>query len=249
MSSPQGFWGGPNEAMLETRLRNLEAEITANRERGVRSAGAFSIKNGDGIEIFLSGPTSTILDPSGRPQWVSWFKDINGQFRWALYDPNPLSGGYVQTLYEWDHLDNIIRTTDILGGWAEPWLSVYMYPKFQQVNSGVFVYMTTPVNVAEQTLWEGRLGYVSHPYVHADLQGGAATGTNTTRYRLKINNVTAGTWDVVGAAFFGGAVLALGVGGTVIGSKNVAITVTAQSLSGSGTYACQVWGMHMRQSP
>lgn len=249
MTNPQGIWGGQDPSLYEYRIKKLEAEVQALRERGTRDAGAFNVRNADGKNTFWSGPSPTVTNPDGSPQWVTYISEASGKIRLAFYDPFPLTDGFIQVLWEWDHLDNLIRTTDKNGGWAEPWFSFSMYPKFEQVDSGVFGFMSTPVNVAEQTLWEGRIGYVTHPYIQADLQGGSATGTNTTRYRLKINGAVAQTWDVVGGAFFGGSLLALGVGGIVIGSRNVGVSLTAQSLSGSGTYACQVWGMHMRQTP
>lgn len=249
MTDPQGIWGGPDPSMYEYRIRRLEAELMALRERGSRDIGAFSVRNSAGVVTLFSGPSPTVTNPDGSPQWVTYINDAAGGARFAFYDPFPLTDGFIQVLWEWDHIGNLIRTTDKNGGWAEPWFSFFMYPKFEQVDSGVFGFMSTPVNVAEQTLWEGRIGYVSHPYIGADLQGGSATGTNTTRYRLKVNGTTAQTWDVVGGAFFGGAVSVLGVGGVAIGSRNVGVSLTAQSLSGTGTYTCQVWGMHMRQTP
>jgi hypothetical protein len=248
VSSPSGFWGGPDPSKIEARFRELEARIDAILQRNNRGVGATSIQNPQGVTTFFSGPSALVTDPAGAPQWVTFIKDAAGQVRWELFDPDPIVSGYVQALWEWDHLGNIIRTTDILGGWAEPWFPIPMYPKFEQVDTGVFGFMSTAVNVAEQTLWEGRIGYVSHPYIGVDLQGGAATGTNSTRYRVKVNGTTAATYDLTGPAFFGGPVLVKGVGGVNIRSQNVPITVTAQSLSGSGTYTCQVWGMHMRQS-
>lgn len=125
--------------------------------------------------------------------------------------------------------------------------AVPLYPKFTVAASTVFTAMSTAVNVVEQTLWEGRIASLAHPYVQVDGSWGAATGTNNTRYRLKIDAVTVGTWDV--------ALAAAGVHGpfltttaAVIGSTNVPITLTAQSLTGSGTYKCQVLGCHLRQT-
>lgn len=249
MTDPGGLWGGPDPSMYEYRIRRLEAELAALRQRGVRDSGAFNVKNSAGIDTLFSGPSPTVTNPDGTPQWVTYIKDQGGVTRLAFYDPFPLTDGFVQVMWEWDHLNNLVRTTDKNGGWAEPWFPIHMYPMFA-VSAGVFNYMATPVNVAEQVLWEGRIGYVTHPYVGADLLGGSSTGTNSNRFRLKINGVTAQTWDIPGGvAFFGGAIPILGVGGVGIGSRAVGIQLTAQSLSGSGSYGCQVFGMYMRQTP
>lgn len=248
MTDPGGVWGGPDPSMYEFRLKRLEAELQALRERGTRDAGAFNVKNPAGVDTFWSGPSRTLLDDLGAPQWVTWLKDAQGNTRWEFWDPFPLVDGYIQVLFEWDHLGNVLRTSDRNGGWAEPWLSFIMYPLFAP-PAGTFSYMGTAVNVAEQTLWEGRIGYVTHPYVGIDIQGGASSGVNTTRYRLKVNGATINTWDVSGLSYFGTPASIIGAGGVTIGSRNVGVTLTAQSLSGSGSYACQIYGTYMRQTP
>jgi hypothetical protein len=108
--------------------------------------------------------------------------------------------------------------------------------------------MVTAVNLAEQTLWVGRIGYVTHPQIQVDGIWGQDTGTNSTRYRLKAAGVTVGTWDVstaAAAAVEGGYPL---LAATALRTKNVAVELTAQSLSGTGTYACQVLACHLRQT-
>lgn len=248
MTNPQGIWGGQDPSMYEFRLKRVEAELQALRERGTRDVGALSVKNPAGVITLFSGPSSVNVNPDGSPQWVTYLRDAAGIARLAFYDPLPLTDGFIQVMWEWDHLGSVLRTSDRLGGWAEPWFSFTMYP-FMAPPAGVYSYMGANVNVAEQTLWEGRIGYMSHPYIGIDVLGGASSGTNTTRYRLKVNGTTINTWDVVGLGFFGTPTLAIGAGGVVIGSRNVGVQLTAQSLSGSGSYACQIYGTYMRQTP
>lgn len=140
-----------------------------------------------------------------------------------------------------------VLTSDPNGGIATPWLPVVLYPLFAP-PAGVFARMAAAVNVAEQTLWVGRIGYVTHPQIQVDGIWGQDTGTNSTRYRLKVAGVTVGTWDVATAAasaIQGGYSL---LAATALRAKNVAVEVTAQSLSGTGTYACQALACHLRQT-
>lgn len=131
-------------------------------------------------------------------------------------------------------------------GPTQPWLPVVLYPKFAP-PAGVYSFMSTPASVSEQSLWEGRIGYLAQPLIQVDGVWGASSGTNTTRYRMKISGVTVGTWDQAAqvTAVHGGfdaTVIA------AIGSTNRVIEITAQTLSGTGNYACQVFGCYQRQT-
>lgn len=248
MTSPQGMWGGPSREYLESRLKQMQDQIDALQQRGVKNAGALTLRTPQGNLTFQVGPIVSIPLPDGTPQWVTVIRDSSGAARWALYDPDTVSGGFVQTLWEWDHLGNILRTSDILGGWAEPWFAVVLYPYFSMGASSTYLYMNTACNVAEQTLWSGHIGYVTHSNILVRGVWGAAGGTNNTRYRLKINGVTVGTWDVSASAVISDQGPFNILGATSLMNRSPRVDLTAQTLSGSGSYACQVSHCHQRQS-
>lgn len=244
MTSPSGNIR-PDSSRLEDEVRQLRQIVDALVQKPVRNAGDFSIKNTSGVGVFVSGPQGGALSlPDGTPQWVTQIRDNNDVARFAFYDPSPLLDGVVQTLWMWDHNGTPIWTGDNNGGWAEPWFPIPMYAKFS-VAVGIFDYMSKAVNGAEEKLWEGRIGYVSHTRVQVDGIWGAASGTNTTRYRLKVNGTTIGTWDIAGLE---SNVKGPFVFPVAIGTKNTGIEITAQTLSGTGNFACQLFACYQRQT-
>jgi hypothetical protein len=236
---------GPDNALIEQRFARIEQELAALRQKPLTNGGAISIKAPNGVTTFLSGPNGMPL-ADGSPQWMTVIRDYGNVARFAVYDPEPIIDGFQQATYMWDHLGGILFTSDKNGGIAEPWLPVVMYPKFSP-PSGLYSYRARPVDGTERSLWEGRIGYLSHPRIQVDGVWGPASGTNTTRYKLKMNGTIVGQWDVAG--------LSLNVQGpfdTTVGaalrSTNVGIELTAQTLSGTGDYACQVWACYQRQT-
>lgn len=237
----------PSVLRLEDEVRQLRQELQALQSRSLRAAGEFYTQAPTGTKTFQTGPFVSVPMPDGTPQWLTIMRDVNGTARWAVYDPDTVSGGFVQTLWEWDHAGNILRTSDILGGWAEPWLPVNLYTRFSMGASSVFSYMNLPVDVAERTLWSGSIGYVTHTNINIGGVWGAASGTNTTRYRLKIGGTTVGTWDIAGLEVSTKGPFNV-LGATSLMSRIPSIDLTAQTLSGSGNCACQIIHCHMRQS-
>lgn len=244
MTTPEGYWGGPRLNTLEAEVRQLKAEVDALRNRGGRNSGALSIKAPNGSTTFASGPTPDQPLADGTPQWITAIRDMTGLARLTMWDPNPLVDGFVQALYMWDHLGQIVWTTDNNGGWAEPWFSVVMYAKFAP-PAGVYQYMNTPTNVAEQTLWTGIVPYVSHPRIAISGLWGQASGSNSTRYRLKLGGVTLASWDVGGLTNDTRGPFDIA---SMVNDRDVSIDLTAQTLSGSGNYACQINGCYLRQT-
>ncbi len=245
MTAPFGN-AGPDRDLYEQRYRDLEARVAAVEQRSLRNAGEISILGPGGVTTFVSGPSPSAPPVSGAPQWVTQIRDQAGAVRLELIDLDPITDGFQQAMWIRDHTTRPVITTDINGGLAEPWLPVLMYPRFSE-PSGLYSYRARPTDVTERTLWEGRIGFLSHPRIQVDGVWGAASGTNTTRYRMKIGGVTVGTWDQAG--------LSISVAGpftTTLGaplrSTNVGIEITAQTLSGSGDYACQVWACYQRQT-
>lgn len=143
--------------------------------------------------------------------------------------------------------DGGLITGDEAGGMARPWIPIVLYPRFA-VAAGLFTAMSRAVDVTERVLWEGSIGYLSHPSIQVTGMWGSASGTNTTRYQLKVNSTVVGTWDVATAAAKDtrGPYSLLTVAD--IGDTDVPVELTAQTLSGAGDYACQPFSCHLRST-
>lgn len=245
MTSPSGNIRPPSN-QLEDRVRELEQIVASLVQKPVRNAGDFTIKTPAGTTSFRSGPHSgAFAMPDGSPQWITQIRDMNDLFRFGLFDKDPLDASPYQIFWMYDQFNQITFTQDNNGGWAEPWLPIVMYPKIS-VAAGVYSYLSTAVNVAEQQLWEGRIGYVSHTRIQVNGVWGQSSGSGqTTRYRLKVGGVTVGTWDIGGLEV---SIKGPFVHGQAIGTRNAVTEITAQSLAGTGVYACQVLGCDQRQT-
>lgn len=241
MTSPQGYWGGPRADALEASVRQIQEELKSLRERGNRDLGALSIKAPNGNTTFESGPNTLALMSDGTPQWITVIRDTTGASRLTFWDPNPSVDGFIQALYMFDHLGQIVWTTDNNGGWAEPWFGIPMYQQFPVVTGNQYA----AVNVAENRMWYGRIPYVSHPQLGVSGIWGPRTGTNTTRYRLKVWGVTVATWDVGGAVDDDRGPFNIA---SLVNDKQAPIEITAQTLSGTGEFYCQVASVHLRQT-
>lgn len=244
MSAPFGNVGGQSPQFLEYRINQLEAKLDAVIARGVQNAGAFSVKAPSGTTTFASGPDSQAPMPDGTPQWITIVRDVNGTARMVIWDPNTTVDGFNQSMFIYDHLGQTLYVTDKVGGIAEPWAAVPMTQRFGMA-AGPFLYGFVPCNVAEQTLWFGKMR-VYHPQIGISGVWGSAIGTNSTRYRLKLNGTTVGTWDEPGGA----VVAARGPFNcnppAAVGNIGVGVELTAQTLSGSGSYACQIDDVQLR---
>lgn len=246
MASPIGNYGGPDRDYLEQQIRELRAGMQALQERGVRQAGAMSIKAPNGHITFQTGPYTAFPMPDGSPQWVTVINDVNGVSRFLLWDDDTTTGGFTQMLLLADHLGNHMWRTDPVGGMDWPGQPVPLSMRFASASvAGDAASIAT--NVSERILWIGETPIV-YPYAEVPGTWGAASGTNTTRYRLKFNNVTVGTWDVVGLV---GATQGPFDIRTVapIGTGSINTTITAQSLSGSGAFYCHPNCVMLRGSP
>jgi hypothetical protein len=136
---------------------------------------------------------------------------------------------------------------DPAGGIATPWVPIPLAAKFA-VASGLYTSMNRNVDTTERTLWEGSIGYLSHPRIQVTGYWGVASGTNNTEYKLKVGSNTIGTWTSNTAA----AKTTQGpfdpLTNAAIGDTNVPIELTAKTLSGTGSYACQVLSCYLRQT-
>jgi hypothetical protein len=219
MSAPFGN-AGPDRDLVEQRLRAMAARLDAIEQRGLRNGGEISVFAPNGVKTFGVGPDTTTPPVTGAP-WYTTLRDVAG---------------------------GIILSGDVHGGIAEPWLPIPMYPLFA-VAAGLYTSMSRAVDTTERTLWEGRIGYLSHPRLQIAGTWGPTSGTNTTRYKLKVNGVQIGTWDSAALTTDVRGPYDPTVGtGAALHSLNATITLTAQTLTGTGNYACQVLGCHQRQT-
>jgi len=241
---------------IEEEVRQLRTELEALRQRPLRYAGEFFTRSEDGVRTFSTGPNYTAPEPDGSPQWITQLRDVNNQARLVLWDPDPSSGGYVQATWMWDHLGQIVYTTDGNGGWAEPHLPIVLYPRITPPdlvagNSWDYMWVSAASSNAEDVIWAGSIGYVSHSRVWIKGTWGGIDG-GTGEYKLKVNGVTVGTWTVAGLSTDtrGPFVIAVpgGGGAAFIGQREADIELTSRRSAGSGRIACQVTHCHQRQT-
>lgn len=242
------------QTRLEQEIAVLRREVEALRLRPLRNAGDFFTETPEGVVTFTTGPYYTVPGPDGKPQWITGVRDQNGQARIFFWDPDPLTGGYVQTEWHWDHLGQIVWTTDNNGGWAEPHLPVVLYPRATPPDATVgntwdYMWVSAASAGAEDVAWAGSIGYVSHPRIWIKGTWGGLDG-GTGEYKLKVNGVTVGTWTVAGLSTDtrGPFVIAGPGAASFIGQREADVDLTVRRSAGAGRIACQVSHCHQRQT-
>lgn len=239
----------PSGLDVQDEMNQIRRELTALGQRALRAAGSFYTATPSGVRTFETGPDYTIPAlTDGSPQWATTIRDTLGQKRFQLWDSNPPAHSPIAQITEqWDHQGHRTFATDVNGGIAEPWTATPMYPKFA-MPAGAFQYMNLPVNVVETDMWATKIGRLYYPRIGLSGVWGAASGTNTTRYKLKIANTVVGTWDIAGLT-----VSSQGPFNTLVaaalGDVGVDLVLTAQTLSGTGNLACQLIDCQLRQTP
>lgn len=236
---------------LEDEVRQLRLELDALRQRPLRYAGEFFTQSDQGVRTFTTGPYYTVPGPDGSPQWITGIRDQSGQARIFFWDPDPLSGGYVQAEWHWDHLGNVVWTTDNNGGWAEPHLPVVLYPRLTPPETVAgdqwdYMWLNAADAGSERTCWSGCIGYVSHSRIWVKGTWGGLDG-GTGEYKLKINGITVGTWSVAGLSTDTRGPFSL-LGAVTISTREADVDLTVRRTSGAGRLACQVSHCHQRQT-
>lgn len=203
------------------------------------------------VRLFVGGTMNPAM-PDGTPQPIFLVNDHTGQNRIGVFDPLPDVDGYAPVVWIYDHLGRVAFTTDRNGGIAEPWISVPMYPLFQDAVFGIDAagsHPTLPASAltSESPVWEGRIGKCSHPRIQFDMVLGRVTGVSATvTYRYYVGGTLLGS--VVNPGY--SAQLAGPYDITSrIGQSNLGVQVTAQaSGTGSDRLAASMLGAWMRQS-
>ncbi|WP_367128335.1 hypothetical protein [Saccharothrix sp. HUAS TT1] len=213
--------------------------------------GAFlkMVDANDVLRLFIGGSVSTPM-PDGTPQPVFIVNDGNGQNRFMILDPFPDLDGYVPVVWIKDHLDNIVMTSDRNGGMAEPWISVPMYPRAWPDafldSSGTN--LTLPVSACNgSTVWEGRIGKVSHPRIQYDVVAGRVTGVSgSPTYTFVVNGTTLDTFATTG---YGSNLRGPFDITSMLGGTNVSVQLKV-SATGTSTdrIATDMNGVWLRQS-
>lgn len=245
---------------LLARIQQLERRLAEQDRKTLYSAsiseGGLIIQDGgflktralNGFTLLFAGPYDPEFNrPDGTPQSGVALYDDNAQARFLIWDPFPLDAeGYQQAIYMYDHLGQKVFTTDVLGGIAEPWFDIPMYA-LQSMTAGTYGYMSLNAATSERAIWEGRIGYVSHPKLQIDGVWGTSSGSGTHTYRIKIDGVTRSTTAV--------STLSVQTLNDIdlaaldyIGEHNVAVQVTVQSSNATSVVATQLLGCAQKQS-
>lgn len=250
-------------ANLLDRIKRVEAELKRLRSAiGLASAtisrGGLTLTEGaflrmidaNGIRRLFAGGDTDIPLPDGSPQPVFRVWDGAGQKRFAIYDPFPAVDGYVPVVWIWDHLDNIVLTSDRNGGMAEPWLAIPMYAKAfpDAFLDSTGTDLTLPVSACNgNTVWEGRIGKVSHPRIQLDFVGGRVTGSSgSPTYTFVVNGTTLDTFATTAYSSYLRGPFDIS---SLLGDLNVPVQLKV-SATGTGTdrVACNMNAVYLRQT-
>jgi len=251
VATPQPDDPGAQLQALERRIDEMERKTLYSAQI---SQGGLTIKGGfirllddNGQERLYIGPSSSSMPP-GQTQPVFWVKDANGATRLGVFDAEPSS--YAPTLWSFDSSGHVALTTDQNGGIAEPWIYVPMYPRFfpsNFVNSTSTTWTLPASSCNGGTIWEGRIGKVSHPFIQFDLITGRVTGTNAVpTYTVWVNGVQKGSFSGTG---HGSNLVGPFNISSLLAQTNIVVEVKV-SATGTGTdlIACGMNGVAIRQT-
>lgn len=231
-------------AELKRRLRELEGRT---QENVTISKGGLTVSGTGGVRVldaegdqtfFVGGLESQWTRPDGQPQSATVISDDNDNWRIAVWDPNPLSGGYQQEVRIWDALGLDAFVTDPAGGIAKPWTPIPMYSRYVPPAGPALTYTHIPVAqlATVQNVWEGSIDQVVSPRIQITGTWGAAVGTNTSTYTLQVNSVTVGTWTATAIESTARGPYDIS---QLLGYQGVPVRLLVSS-TGSGNAACQV---------
>lgn len=242
----------PGEDWISRRFAEMQTQIEELRAaRGLEAASIssgglrllddafFKMMSGLGFQIVYIGPSDVtgkqiieLRRHNGSLVLRTAVNPANGEQYWAMYDRN----------------GNILLSDDSQSGYglANPWLSIPMYPLFSMAQNSVYQYMNLPVSsvTSETILWSGRIPQMHHGFIGIDGLWGAASGSNSSTYRLKLNGTQVGTWNQTGLAFTSKGPYDAK---SFLNYQWVAVELTVQA-SGTGSVAAQVFGCACRGS-
>lgn len=225
--------------LSEDQRKTLYSAVISEGGLTVQGGGALSVKLPSGVQIFYAGPLTFL----GVEYQGIIMRRATGV---ALFYTFPVGGDPNNIAWSWFDAAGreVVASDAVTGGLARPWIPVNLLSKMS-MPAGTFDYYALAVSGTERQLWEGRIPFVSHPFIEVDGVWGQASGSNSTTYRLKVGGSEVGNWVVSG-----------GISATRRGPFSIASSlhstwvtaeITAQS-TGTGVMACHVVGCSMRQS-
>lgn len=241
----------------EITRKTLYSAVIGRGGIRIDSTGSIQVTNGaPGLgQFYIGGGSSANHHSDGSPQIITSIGDEAGHDRLVLWDDNNPASTTNQRFYEYDVAGRLVRTQDSNGGWATPWFSVPMFPRFKPNGapgtynadgyyySSGFAQFTAGSNNCTSGLnyWEGRIPFVSHPRISVDgVWGGSANPT----YTLVVNGSSVGTYSP-------GTGIVVGTWGpfdisSLLTQKAVQVQITVSF--GGGTVACDCLGVYLRQT-
>lgn len=251
-ANPKAAPGGHADPVL-VELAELRQALDALGRRTLASA---SVASANGQILFSITP-SGYTDASGNPLVSVTINDPLSGFPLLKQSPATVAGN-VGTAWFWqmdDRSGNQVIATDGLSGTglAYPYIPVPVYPRW---NGGPFQTATATGEAAAVassivgmgTLWEGRIGFCSHPAISVDgMWGDVDSGTPVITYKLVVGSQNF-TWTQAG---FSATRHTFDIH-TQVGSTDLPVTVAVTSVGtavGTDRIACGVKGLYLRQTP
>lgn len=183
---------------LADRVDKLE-RLTRSPSTSIDN-GALVIKKGSSLIAVLGdvsrGGYTNLKKPDGTPQMGTILLREGGNPAFAVWDDDPLNGGYKQWWALTDNLGRIIMSEDVLAGWglATPW-----FPSGHWTNNDITQWPAqtlatftqawdTSLNVTHNRLWVDFLMYVDT----VGAVGEARLLINGTQYGPTVSTTGAG---------------------------------------------------------
>lgn len=241
------------QQLEEITRKTLYSAVIGRGGITIDGTGGIEVTNGSGAQFYVGGGFSAPAHGDGSAQIISLIGDEAGRDRLVLWDPTVPASQTNQVFFEYDQHGTLIRSGDKNGGWATPWFSVPMYPRFKPngapatYNSDGYFFSTAGFTAGSNgctsgnSYWEGRIPFVSHPRISVD---GVWGGTANPTYSLLINGSSVGTYSP-------GTGLTVAAWGpfdisSLIGQTAVKIQIAASF--GAGGVTCDCLGVYLRQT-
>jgi hypothetical protein len=262
MVATPGFIPHSNDNPVVKAIQRTNTKIDAVASKTLHSV---SVVNTNGETMFSIVP-SDFVDEDGSPIVSLTINDPISGFAILRQEPaagheNP-DGTMEGTNWFWhmdDAADNRLVATDGLAGkgLALPYFDVSMYRQWTPTQSATPSsignnYATVAASLVagaglQYLMWEGRVGYCSHPFISVNgIWGNSSGGSAVPTYTLVMDGVTVGSWT---ASSFG-VVLHEFDCSDIIGNIDIQTQLFMHSsVSSSDQLACAMLGTHLRQSP
>lgn len=248
------------QQIQEITRKTLYSAVIGRGGIKIDSSGSIQVTNGAaGLgQFYIGGGSSANHHSDGSPQIITSIGDEAGHDRLVLWDDNTPASEDNQRFYEYDVDGRLVRTQDSNGGWAAPWFSVPMYPRFvpngqpgsYSANGWGFGYsnLSTAGNGVSSgmVIWEGRIPFVSHPRIQVDGVWGQASGTAVPTYSLKVGGTTLGSYAPVSLTTGTWTTGPFDIS-SLLTNTAVQVQITA-SWTGSGAIATDCLGVYLRQT-